>query len=186
MIPAPPPPLIPYPRDQGGPGSWRGQGPSGILWGMRRVRRGDGGRPVHRGLLVALFLLLGICAIARGVQFAVDAHTLDRDGAVADGVVLTYHHTAYAGNIGRVYIGPPEFRDVPVSQLRRHDPGDQVRVRYTATLAAEDGAPLNVDAIAIWIFLGVAVLAITGWTTRLLYREQQDWERLEADLLGGR
>jgi hypothetical protein len=51
-------------------------------------------------------------------------------------------------------------------------------------MAAEVGAPLNIDAIAIWILLGMSILAITGWTAQQFYREQQDWERLEAELLG--
>lgn len=138
---------------------------------------------MHRGLLIALFLLLGISLVARGVTIAVDAHTLDRDGHLAGAVVLEYEHTVYGGASGRVYIGDPVYRDVVAVALRPHESGDQVQVRYLSGVAREDGAPLNYDAIVMWILLGLAVLGFAGWFGRSLYREQQDWERLEAQLL---
>jgi hypothetical protein len=152
---------------------------------MKRLAawRGDGGRLVHRGLLIALFLLLGISFVARGVTMVVDAHTIARDGATADGVVLAFHHTVYNGDSGNVYIGAPLFKNVAVQPMRRHKPTDFVKVRYLPDMAAEDATPPNFDAILTWILLGVAVLLITGWAARALYREQQDWARLETELL---
>jgi hypothetical protein len=141
---------------------------------------------VHRGLVIVLFLVLGTWFVSRGVGIAVDAHTVARDGRLADGVVLTFHQTLYAGAIGRVYIGEPLYQNVPVLALRPHDAGDNIKVRYVRGerfLAAEDGAPLNIGAMLVWLLLGAAVLAFSGWAARGLYREQRQWERLEAELL---
>jgi hypothetical protein len=163
---------------------WRTRERVCILLHMRprEGRPRDGSRLVHRGLLIALFLLLGMGLVARGVTIVVDAHTLNRDGLVADAIVLRYAHTVYGGASGRVYIGDPVYRDVPAQALRPHDSGDRIRVRYLAGLAREDGAPLNYDAIVVWVLLGLAVLGFAGWFGRALYREQLEWERLEAQL----
>jgi hypothetical protein len=151
-----------------------------------RSRRRDGQRPVHRGLVVVLFLMMGIWFVGRGVGIVVDARTVARDGRLADAVVLTFHNTLYAGSIGRVYIGEPLYRDVPVLALRPHNPGANVKVRYVdgeRFMAAEDGAPLNTGAMLIWLMLGSAVLGFSGWAARGLYREQRQWERLETELM---
>lgn len=151
-----------------------------------RSRRRDGQRLVHRGLVIALFLIVGIGCVAQGLRIPVDAHTVARDGRLVDAVVLSFSETLYAGRFGRVYIGEPLHREVPVLALRPHSPGDIVTVRYVRGerfLAAEDGAPLNVNAMLVWSLLGAAMLGFSGLGTLRLYREQREWERLEAELL---
>jgi hypothetical protein len=155
----------------------------------RRSAGRDGSRRVHRGLIIALLLLTGMAFIGRGIGIVVDARTVERDGAVLDAVVTTYRHAPYAGATGLVYVANPLYDYVPVMALRRHKPGDAVKVRYVGgqhVLAAEVGAPLNTDAILIWTLLGAAVVVLSAWSTRALYREQREWERLEAGLLGSR
>jgi hypothetical protein len=152
----------------------------------RRPARGDGSRRVHRGLLIALFVLTGMAFVGRGVGLLVDTRTVDRDGAVVGAVVMDYHHTPYAGRTGRVYVANPIYDYVPVMALREHIPGDPIEIRYVRgdeIIAVEVGAPMNTEAILIWMLLGAAVLAASAWATRNLYREQRDWERLEAELL---
>lgn len=141
---------------------------------------------MHRGLVIVLFLLMGMVFVGQGVGIMVDTRTVARDGHAADAVVLTYRHTPYAGATGWVYIADPLHRDVAAIALRAHASGDWIKVRYVGReriMAAEVGAPLNTDAILIWTLLGSAVLVFSASATRTLYREQRDWEQLEADLL---
>ena len=153
---------------------------------MKRRSRRDGGRPVHRGLLIAMFLLMGFWFVARAVEMAVVERMIARDGQLADAVVQSYHHTPYAGAIGRVYISEPVRRDAAALAMRPHEQGEWIKVRYVfddRLLVAESGAPLNTDAMIVWLILGMAFLGFSGWATRALYREQREWERLEAELL---
>lgn len=151
-------------------------------------RSGDGGRPVHRGLVIVLFLLMGIWFVGQGVGIVVDARTVARDGRETDAVVLSYRHTLYAGAIGRVYIGEPLYREAPVLAMRPHQAGDAVQIRYVSDerlAAVEEGAPLNTDAMLVWTLLGTAIVGLAAWSARSLYAEQRQWERLEAQLLDG-
>jgi hypothetical protein len=153
---------------------------------IRRPARGDGSRRVHRGLLIALFLLMGTALVGRGVSLLVDMRVVDRDGVVTGATVMTYHHTPYAGRTGRVYVADPIYDYVPVMALREHEPGAAITIRYVRgerLLAVEDGAPMNTEAVLSWVLLGLAVITASAWAARTLYREQRDWEQLEADLL---
>jgi hypothetical protein len=148
--------------------------------------RHDGRRPVHRGLVIVLFLLMGIAFAGKGVEIGVQGRAVARDGRTAEATVLTYRHTVYAGAIGRVYVGAPLYREAPALALRTRKTGAPVRVRYLSgerLLVAEEGAPLNTDAILLWTLLGTALMSFAAWSARSLYAEQRQWERLEADLL---
>jgi hypothetical protein len=142
---------------------------------------------VNRGFLGALFLLLGLALAGQGVGLLVDARTVARDGRTVEATVLSYQDTLYAGKSGRVFIADPLFNDVQALALRPHEPGEIIRVRYLRgdrLLVAEEGAPLNIVAVLVWMLLGAAIVSVAAWSTRALYAEQRLWERLEADLLG--
>lgn len=142
---------------------------------------------MHRGFLIALFLLLGLTFAGKGVGLLVDARTLARHGSTVDATVLSYRQTLYAGKAGRVYIADPLFRDAQALAMRPHAVGDSIRVRYVSgerLLVAEEGAPLNTDAVLVWTLLGGAIIGVAVRATRTMYAEQRLWERLEADLLG--